>query len=103
MVLATMVVLAFLTIVDFAPLDTFEPVDDGRVLVAQAIHGQGEAILWSGAREEPDKVTVFVLRLHPPGIRAGLALRSTIEVRLTSALGNRALVDGTGRRVQIAR
>jgi lipase chaperone LimK len=64
--LIAFVVLAPLSFVGFARVDSFERVGDGRSLVVQAIHDQGDIFLLSAVREEPAKVTVFVLRyVHP--------------------------------------
>lgn len=98
---ATVVVLALAVVssLGFARLDSFERVGDGERLIVQAIHDQGETVVWSAAREQRDDVTVFVLMYRPPGLRPLLAFRASVEVELSTPLGARAVVDGTGQRV----
>jgi hypothetical protein len=95
----TLVALAILSVVAFARVDSFQRIGDGRRLVVVAIHDQGEMILWSAVREQPDEVTAFVILYRPRGSRALLAFRSNIEVQLNAPLGQRPVVDGTGQRV----
>lgn len=91
--------LAATSFLGFAQLDSFKRVDDGERLIAQAIHDQGDRVLWSAAREQRDAVTVYILLYRPSGHRQLLALRSNVEVTLSAPLGERPVFDATGQRV----
>jgi hypothetical protein len=99
----TAVAVVIASVTGFASIDSFMRVDEGSRLVVVAIRDQGETILWSAVREQPDKVTVFVLRYRPPGSRLLLALRSNVEIQLNTPLGDRPVVDSAGQRVQETR
>ena len=93
------VVLFFSTLatVSTATIDSFQRTGDPRKIVVNATIGLGTEIAERSVREDANAVTVTVNVRRSPGSYPALALWVPVLVSLKEPLGDRAVLDSSGR------
>ena len=83
----------------FAPIQSYDVLDDGQTLVLAIGVGRLDSIGYVAAEDEASSVRVRVLLLHHPGTATADLLRIDVRTYLASPLGSRSVLDQEGRTV----
>jgi len=83
----------------FAPIQSYDVLDDGQTLVLAIGVGRLDSIGYVAADEDASSVRVRVLLLHHPGTATADLLRIDVRTFIASPLGSRTVLDQEGRSV----
>ena len=83
----------------FAPIQSYDLLDDGQTLVLGIFVGRLDSIGYIAADEDPSSVRVRVLVLHHFGSATADLLRLDVFTHIASPLGSRSVLDQDGRTI----
>lgn len=83
----------------FAPIQSYDILDDGQTLVLAIGVGRLASIGSVAAEEDGSSVRLRVPLLHHPGTATSDLLRIDVRTRLESPLGSRSVLDQDGRAI----
>jgi hypothetical protein len=83
----------------FAPIQSYDVLDDGQTLVVAISIGRLASIGYVAEEEDASSVRLRVLLLHHPGSATADLLRIDVRTYLASPLGSRNVLDQEGRTV----
>jgi len=83
----------------FAPIETYDVLDDGQTLVLAIGVGRLDSIGYIAAEDDASSVRVRVLVIHHPGTATADLLRIDVRTYLASPLGSRSVLDQEGRTI----
>lgn len=81
----------------FAPIQSYDVLDDGQTLVLAIGIGRLSSIGYVAAEEDASSVRLRVLLVHHPGTATADLLRIDVRTYLESPLGSRSVLDQDGR------
>jgi hypothetical protein len=99
-VLTVVLFFSALATVRTATMDSFQRTGDPRKIVVNVTIGLGTEIAERSVREDANAVTVTVNVRQSPGSYPALGLWVPVLVSLKEPLGDRAVLDSTGRAVR---
>ena len=83
----------------FAPIETYDVLDDGQTLVLAIGVGRLDSIGYIAAEDDASSVRVRVLVIHHPGTATADLLRIDVRTYLASPLSSRNVLDQEGRTI----
>ena len=83
----------------FAPIQTYDVLDDGQTLVLAIGVGRLDSIGYIAAEDDASSVRVRVLVIHHPGTATADLLRIDVRTYLASPLSSRNVLDQEGRTI----